>query len=158
MPSILTSPNGNSIILIPRSGSHSIAMAMLQSFYPDIEITDSYHPAYFYPTSQDNGQKCVIVRNPIERFRSMVAHRNRTVEEQLENPIYGCEFCHITNYDRAFLFETQLQDCANWLGITVPLPHLDASENKPILTPEQENRVREIYAIDIELWESLMNP
>jgi hypothetical protein len=39
----------------------------------------------------------------------------------------------------------------------VPLPHLDASENKPVLTTEQENRVREIYATDIELWESLMN-
>lgn len=155
MPNILTSPNGNSIILIPRSGSHSIAMAMLQSFYPNIQVVEPNHPAKFYPFSNPDGPRCVVVRNPIERFRSMVAHTNTTVEEQLENPRYGCEFCHITNYDRAFLFETQLQECADWLGITIPLPHLDSTTNKPILTPAQETKAREIYAVDISLWESL---
>ena len=157
MSNILTSPNGNSIILIPRSGSHSIATAMLQSFYPDIEITQSYHPAKLYPLSNPNNSICVIVRNPIERFRSMVAQTNSTVEEQLENPRYGCEFCHITNYTTTFLFETQLQQCADWLGITVPLPHLDSTINKPILTPQQEDKVREIYAADLKLWQSLQS-
>jgi hypothetical protein len=58
---------------------------------------------------------------------------------------------------KIFLFESQLQECADWLGITVPLPQIDATEeaNKPTLTPEQEARVREIYAADIALWESL---
>jgi hypothetical protein len=37
------------------------------------------------------------------------------------------------------------------------LQHLDASEeaDKPTLSAEQEARVREIYADDIALWESV---
>jgi len=33
--------------------------------------------------------------------------------------------------------------------------NLCAIASKPLLTPEQEARVREIYAADIALWESL---
>jgi hypothetical protein len=129
---------------------------MLQSFHPDIEVTEPHHPAFFYPNSS-GGPIGVIVRNPVERFRSMVAHAQSTVEEQLASPRYGCEFCHGRTYDVYFRFEDQLQACADWLGITGPLPHLDSTEeaDKPVLTPEQENRVREIYADDIALWESL---
>ena len=56
-----------------------------------------------------------------------------------------------------FHFPDQLNDCAEWLGLPTPVPQLneEAEESKPILTPEQEARVREIYADDIALWESL---
>ena len=56
-----------------------------------------------------------------------------------------------------FRFEDQLQACASWLGITQTLPQLGPTEptEKPTLTAEQEIRVREIYAADIGLWESL---
>lgn len=87
----------------------------------------------------------------------MVAHAGTSVEEQLARPRYGAEFTHGTQFDRLFRFEDQLQECADWLGITVPLPHLDATEpsDKPTLTPQEEASVREIYAADIEIWESL---
>lgn len=157
MPKLLVSSNGRAIALIPRSGSHSIAAAMLASFYPDLPVTAGQHPAASYPAIDHAGAVCAIVRNPVERFRSMVAHAGTSVEEQLARPRYGAEFTHGTQFDRLFRFEDQLQECAGWLGITVPLPHLDATEpaEKPILNPEQEYRVREIYAADIALWESL---
>jgi hypothetical protein len=157
MPKVLRTPNGRGIYLIPRSGSHSFAAAALQSFHPSAEINSNEHPAASYPAAESGGLVCVIVRNPIERFRSMVAHAQSTVDQQLASPKYGCEFCHGYNFDMYFRFEDQLQECANWLGITVPLPHLDGTDDaeKPILTAEQEARIREIYAADIALWESL---
>jgi hypothetical protein len=58
---------------------------------------------------------------------------------------------------RYFKFETQLQECADWLGITEPLQVEDAlaEEEKPVLNEYQLEIVRGIYAKDIELWESL---
>jgi hypothetical protein len=50
-----------------------------------------------------------------------------------------------------------MNEAAKWLGLPTPLPHEDATNeaDKPTLTPEQEARVREIYADDISLWENL---
>ena len=79
-----------------------------------------------------------------------------SLEEHLASPIYG----PLTKgqFARYFRFENQLRECADWLGIK-NLPHIDATEesNKPTLTPEQEARVREIFAEDIELWNQLQN-
>ena len=49
-----------------------------------------------------------------------------------------------------------LQGMANYLGLTGELEKINVCPvDKPVLTPEQEARVREIYADDIALWESL---
>jgi hypothetical protein len=118
------------------------------------------HPAAYLNYQENSqphptGQLGVVVRNPIERFCSMVAHRRLEIGQQLQSPMY-LPLPHLS-YARLFRFEDQLQECANWLGITTSLPHLDATDehDKPTLTPEQENRVREIYAADVDLWESL---
>jgi hypothetical protein len=60
-------------------------------------------------------------------------------------------------FARVFKFENELRDVTEYLGLPFPLPQIDATEeaNKPVLTPEQETQVREIYADDIKLWESL---
>lgn len=159
MGDILKAPNGNCLKLVPRCASHSMAAAALQSFWPDVSLDGVSHPAAALPEqidfdgTQDN--LAVIVRNPVERFRSMVLHTGSTVDDQLDRPRYRPLPQHA--FVKAFLFETQLQDCADWLGITVPLPQIDASDesDKPTLTPEQEARIREIYSADIALWESL---
>jgi hypothetical protein len=99
----------------------------------------------------------MVVRNPVERFRSMIARRHLNVDSQLERPLYG-PLPSADCFERVFKFEHGgLQACADWLGITVSLTHEDASveADKPTLTPAQEAQVREIYAADIALWESL---
>jgi hypothetical protein len=85
----------------------------------------------------------------------MIAHRHLDVDEQLQNPFYGP--LPQGNFARYFRFEDQLDGAAEWLGLPTPLPVEDATDeaDKPVLTPEQEARVREIYAADIALWESL---
>lgn len=162
MGSLLRCPNGNALALTPRSGSHSLCVAALDSFWPDAERIVFGHPAAGLPNQEDYpadaaaaAEVAMVVRNPIERFRSMCAHKpNKTIQEHLDSPVYGPL---PTPPAKLFRFEDQLQECADWLGVTVPLPQIDPTEPtaKPNLTAEQEARVREIYAADIALWESL---
>lgn len=165
MGDILLAHNDRRLVLMPRSGSHSLVVAWMKQEEPEnLARWESEgrrcHPAA-YLNHQENSvsvSDCdlgVVVRNSIERFRSMVAHRALGIEQQLQSPMYLP--LPRLSYARLFRFEDQLQECANWLGISTPLPHLDATEpaSKPTLTPEQEARVREIYAADIEIWESL---
>jgi hypothetical protein len=160
MSDILRSPNGNAILLTPRSGSHSLAITAMQTFWPDVAISGNGHPAWRFGFQENwngtNQNVAIVVRNPVERFRSLCAHRlNMTVDEHLANLCYGP--LPQGNFVRYFRFEDQLNDAAEWLGLPTPLPQEDATSesDKPPLTPEQEARVREIYAADIALWESL---
>jgi hypothetical protein len=160
MSDILRAPNGNAILLTPRSGSHSLALAAMQAFWPDIPVGDEGHPAGYFGVQETwietNENVGIVVRNPIERFRSMCAHKPRiTLEQQLIFPIYGLLPQH--NFVRYFRFEDQLNDAAEWLGLPTPLSQEDATDeaDKPVLTPEQEIKVRQIYFQDILLWESL---
>jgi len=160
MGNLLRSPTtGTAVALTPRSGSHSLAVAAINAWWPGGEVFE-YHPANAFPNdenwdgTQDN--VAIIVRNPVERFRSMCAHRpERTLEEHLAQPVYGP--LPRGNFVRYFKFETELDAAAEWLGLPTPLPQEDATDPalKPDLTPEQEARVREMFADDIALWESL---
>ena len=161
MGNILRSPQtSNGILLTPRSGSHSLAVAALKHFWPDIFIiTEDCHPAGLFPVQETytgtQNDLAIVVRNPIERFCSMIAHRHLDVYEQLDKPMYGP--LPQGPFAKYFRFEDQLNEAAEWLGLPTPLPQEDATDPalKPVLTPEQEARVREIYAADIALWESL---
>ena len=160
MSNILRAPNGNGLFMTPRSGSHTFALAAMQAFWPEVPVGDA-HPAAYFGVQEDwdgtNKNLAIMVRNPVERFRSMIGKHGFSVEQQLSEsePFYPPLLKH--DFVRYFRFETQLDAAAEWLGLPTPLPHEDASDEaaKPTLTPEQEARVREIYADDIALWESL---
>jgi hypothetical protein len=171
MKNILRCPNGNGLFLAPRSGSHSFALAAMRTFWPEIPLGED-HPVLYLPVQEywdgTNTNLGIIIRNPVERFRSMIARQGLSVEQQLEQlePFYPPlfkhdlvlnDFGHHFDFVRHFKFETQLEAAAEWLGLPTPLPQEDATDeaDKPILTPEQETRVRDIYAYDIALWESL---
>jgi hypothetical protein len=117
------------------------------------------HPAAFLPIQEnwtgDNANVALVVRDPVERFRSMIAHRHLDVDEQLSQPMYGP--LPTGPFVRYFRFETQMDECAEWLGLPTPLITEDATDpaDKPTLTQEQEARVRELFAADVALWESL---
>jgi hypothetical protein len=50
----------------------------------------------------------------------------------------------------------QLQECADFLGIKVCLKTINKTRHdKPTLTKEQEEIVRDYYAEDVALWDSL---
>lgn len=165
MGDILKSPtNGRCVVFIPRSGSHSLALTALVTWFPDkhseylaaVATGETWHPAAFIPAPINADEVAMVVRNPVERFRSMCSHRpDRSIDEHLNSPCYGP--LPPGPFARLFRFEDQLNACAEWLGLPVPLPQEDATEeaNKPTLSEEQLTRVREIFADDIALWESL---
>ena len=159
MSQLIISPNtGNSLLLTPRSGSHSLSIAALREWYPDAVVPPDSHPAAALPHQvwSERLNVGLIVRSPLERFRSTVASRpERSLADHLECPLYMPLLQG--NFARYFRFEDQLNAAAEWLGLPTPLPREDATDpaDKPNLTPEQEARVREIYANDIALWESL---
>jgi hypothetical protein len=150
-------------VLTPRSGSHSLAAAALAAWHPEkhaayLASDGTWHPAAFLPEENFDGTQdaAIVVRNPVERFRSMCSHRlDRSVNEHLANPCYGP--LPQGAFDAVFKFENELDAVAEYLGLPTPLPQIDATDeaDKPTLTPEQEARVRELYAADIALWESL---
>jgi hypothetical protein len=153
---VLKMPNGRCFLPIPRSGSHCVGRAAIKSFHPGIEINEETHPIASYPDREkyDGSQKevAVLVRNPIERFRSTIAHLKLPFDSQIVKPAYG----FIPRGDfHYFKFETQLQACADWLGITAELVPESESPEKPELSEYQEGLMRGIYKKDIELWESL---
>lgn len=166
MRKLIAGNDGRFLLLAERSGSHSLSSAALQQWHPEKFVAwqasvTSEHPARYLPNlvwPYACESPAIVVRNPVERFRSMCGYKApRTLAEQLAEPTYGP--LPTGNWAVSFRFEDQLQECAEWLGITVPLPQLDASEesDKPTLTIEEEARVREIYAADIALWESLQD-
>ena len=104
-----------------------------------------------------------MVRDPVERFRSACARQGVSVEEGLTRQEYDVHFWPLAYMGLLakgvthFRFPDQLDACAAWLGLETPVPQTNAESEsqKPALTPEQEARVRETYAADIALWESL---
>ena len=163
MGDILRSPSGRCVVLAPRSGSHSLAAAALAAWHPEqhaayLASDGTWHPAALLPEENWDGTQnaAIVVRNPVERFRSMCAHRtDRSIAEHLERQCYGP--LPTGAFVRHFKFDDGLDAVAEYLGLPIPLPQIDATDeaDKPTLTPEQEARVRELYAEDIALWESL---
>jgi|5_EtaG_2_1085323.scaffolds.fasta_scaffold00140_59 hypothetical protein len=118
-----------------------------------------------------------IVREPVERFRSAygfmgLGKRIGSVDAVLDdliNETHALDSIRGTiasnihfrpqnrfDGDITFFRMDQLQDCADFLGIEVPLTRINQTKvEKPILTLAQEKTIRDYYAEDVDLWDSL---
>ena len=118
-----------------------------------------------------------IVREPVERFRSAVAFMNLiercgSIEDILDDLINehgqldnlrgtvagNFHFRPQTRFrgDITYFRMDQLQECADFLGIEVPLKTINITKNeKPILTKKQEDLIRDYYSNDVALWETI---
>lgn len=117
----------------------------------------------------------LAVREPITRFASTVAYLNLSVEQAinaLENgnevvvdklPMALSKNTHFlpqsiynTEGTKCYKFPEQLEQMCKDAGLDWPLPKInEGKNNKPILTPEQIERVKKFYAEDVKLYESL---
>ncbi len=162
-------PNNNKLAMVTRSGSHSIAHCLLRDFYPDKFIeyqqdTSGRHPTTFLSvTTLDQEYNVgVMVRNPIERLRSLCSKKNLSVSmliDSLQNgsyeTLYGMNL--INNRCVHFKFENGFQSILDFLGIYGNIEHISPSnpENKPELSGAELEIIRGLLKEDIELWESL---
>lgn len=164
-------------------------MMSLRYFYPeripDYPIIDGEgHRLNNYMIGEDLPDGCaVMVRNPIERFISLLWRMNISPEKAFcwlywfhglgDKPEYtdrhDLEYCagtswyhlapvsHLMNEKSKLFVFPDIMGMANYLGINTPIEKINFSKTaeKIILTPEQEYKVRQIYSDDIVLWKSL---
>jgi hypothetical protein len=167
----ITVQSGRRFALVARSGSYSLiwqavpeeARTPKQGWHPINATTNTIGSPLQADEPADG--LCCLVRDPVERFRSACARQGVSVEEGIERLESDVHFWSLESMGLIaagvthFRFPDQLDACAEWLGLATPVPQLneEPEEGKPTLTPEQEARVREIYAADIALWDSLQN-
>lgn len=165
----ITLSNGRRFALVPRSGSYSVIWQALpesaraggEGWHPINATTDTIGSPLLADEVADG--LCCLVRDPVERFRSACARLGVTPDEGLSLVNQDVHFWTLEYMGLLaagvthFKFEDGIDACAEWLGLPVPLPQLNAEDGsaKPTLTEEQEACVKEIYADDIRLWESL---
>jgi hypothetical protein len=171
------------VALVTRSGSHSLFKSILSKYYPElpqdrndglfVNTEDRWHPVMNLPDIIDMSHEpkefltkefAVVVRNPVERFTSSCARLMKSPTEVLDNHMNNVHVWTLKSMGlldapkaKYFLFESQLEDCATYLGLDLPLPELNGEPNKPELTSEELSRVQAHFADDIALYERLNN-
>jgi hypothetical protein len=161
---------GRALALVTRSGSHALMNLMLPEVYekkiPSNLKEDRWHPIMNLDGRDlSNGlpecEVCCMVRNPVDRFRSSCARRNKTVEEGLledEVHFWTMESMGLLNDKiKYFLFSEQIDECAAWLGLPTPVPRLneEKDDKKPVLSESQLELVVKQYYNDNELYKRL---
>lgn len=162
--------NGKALALVTRSGSHALMNLMLPSDHiktqPEHLKEERWHPimnlqGHDLILGLPECEVCCMVRNPIDRFRSACARRNKTVEEGLledEVHFWTMESMGLLNDKiKYFLFPEQINECANWLGLPTPVLRLNEEKDykKPSLNEKQLELVIKQYYNDNELYKKL---
>lgn len=158
-----------------------IEQILTTAAYPEGQSADTGQWQLMIPyRTRPAGEVVCIVRDPVERFRSAMAQVGITdvdatldelVNENGTHPEYRpvrgrrllSEDVHFQAQSRFsgeqiryFRFPDQIEQAAVALDLTLPLPEInEASRPKPELTPQQEQRVRDFYADDVALWDSI---
>lgn len=126
------------------------------------------------------GEVICLVREPVERFRSAMAQVgisdvdatiyeliNETGSHPEYRPVRGrrllSEDVHFRPQSvysgdpiRHFRFPDQMEEAAKALGLSLPLPVINEGTGiKPEISESQAAAIRELYAEDVALWNSL---
>jgi hypothetical protein len=162
--------NGKALALVTRSGSHALMNLMLPKGHiknhPEHLKEETWHPimnlqGHDLRMGTPGVPTCCMVRNPIDRFRSSCARRNKTVEEGLledEVHFWTMESMGLLNDKiKYFLFPEQINECASWLGLLTPVPRIneEKDDKKPVLNEQQLELVVKQYYNDIDLYQKL---
>jgi hypothetical protein len=187
-------PNGKSFAFISRSASSSMGLMALKQFYP--EKLAEYESD---PNNINTGTShrllggrlvntlpdgcAVMIRNPIERFGSLLNRTGYDWESALElvywvyntgeSPTRNNRLIERSSLDAAYHFMPyslivnensnlfqfpNLRSMANYLGIDENIPCEQVNEiSQPIsFNSDQLNRIEKTYALDIELYNNIV--
>lgn len=165
----ITLDNGRRFALVARSGSYAIVWQCLPENLRN--PSDGWHPinattnTVGSPLKEDEPTEglCCLVRDPVERFLSSCARQRVTAAEGMQRLADDVHFWPLADMGLLqdgmthFRFPDEIDKCAAWLGLPVPVPQLNSESAlaKPTLTAEEEAQVRQLYAADIAKWETL---
>jgi len=177
-----------------KCGSSSVARAVIKQFAPETEqkIQNAHYPPGqgpdnkqwqgFAPTAKETElPKLMLIRDPVERFRSAMAQfaltdvdaaldsiQNgtpiqmvmRDVQRSLkDNPHFTTQASLASGEVALYRFPDDLEEFATAAGLDYPLPVINEAKNaKPELTAEQTATLREIYADDVALYDASTEP
>lgn len=182
-----TLPNNKSFCFVSRSCTSSIGLMCLKQFYPERltgNINDGQgHRLLEYKLDDTLPPGCAImIRNPIERFKSLLGRMNKTPEQVFswlywfygigDKPkitnrhdieyTYGTTAYHFIPVSKFIQPDSNLFTFPNILGMTNYLGiYTDIEKINVSLTLKTEMNEKEIecfnkiYSDDIKLWESL---
>jgi hypothetical protein len=164
------------IAIIYKSGSSSIAKAVIDAYYPQIANATFHFPPDgqginrpgwqgICPKIKDPEISYAAIREPVERFLSALAQIGETDINEVLTKLENDDFYnpHLWKQSRGlrektklYKFPQQLEEFANDTGLSYPLPEINDGDGhnppKLELTQEQEDRVKEIYKEDILLY------
>lgn len=142
--------------------------------YPDgVTVDTAQHHRWCPSRINPDRPVVVVIRDPVDRFRSAMAQVGLTDADAVLQEFadeagnvtgrYGrkisanIHFLKQTRFDGDVTYYpmTRVDDAAAALGLTTPLPVINERPDKPTLTAAQEQAVRDWYAEDVALWESL---
>jgi len=163
----------------------ALCREIIRTYYPDLEefiqaasypegvtVDTARHHRWVPQRINPDRPVVVLLRDPAERFRSAMAEVGLDdvdavlAELAAESGDYGrgpagrllaanVHFLPQTRFEGDITYYTEPDEAAAALGVQVPLPTANESSQKPTLTPSQEHAVREWYANDQTLWDSL---
>lgn len=177
MRGVLWHNNSVGLVLVPRSGSFTLFSLVLEHFNPQARQESWLPPnrTRWHPVMNLQREMCdlstnsipgevtfaVVVRDPIERFRSACARLQKTPAEVIANSLgdvhtWTIESMGLLEHPQAryFLF-SELEECAQFLGLPTPLPETNGEPIKPDLSAEELQFVNQHYANDILFYNKL---
>lgn len=154
------------LCFIPRTGSTSLLKLIEDKYYPNnhkgIGVTPHFR---IHSVIDDHKRELVsMFRNPVERFVSGCAQKKYTIEHgiaelQKERVDFHIRSQHtfLSNDSptKLFKFPEQIDSCAEYLGLPTPVPFLNVSKSKPVVTKKQLAWLKEYYKKDLEIFNSL---
>ena len=155
--------------MIGKSGSSAIAKAIYINGRDDVSevMLLSNAPGFQHRVPQTQEANCPIipVRDPVERFRSACAQEDRTAAQEISRLERGRTSYHTKKTSsylfspcRLYKFPEHIGEITKDLGLdNIPPMNIGEHNNlpKPILTEEEIQKVEELYADDLELFNSI---
>jgi hypothetical protein len=164
--------------------SSSVVYAILQKFYPlnlesvrviqgkpatdELKSQSRLHMVCPKIVPTPSTPVVVLFRDPVDKFLAACAETGVTAGEvdlaiqlqesqsRLKNIHFMEQHTFLTPNCTVFKFPDRLEEFCALVGLDYPLPVINTgSAAKPELAPEQEARVRQIYARDCEIFASL---
>jgi len=160
---------------VPRSGTQILLKEIIAKYHPQSTAEFIISDTEWKPVSTLESVKelnsleissldfAVVVRDPLERFRSSCLKLNYSVEQAL-NDLNNVHLVSLKNMGllessnvRCFPYSNEgLASCSSYLGLdkSPTLPEEDENK-KPILTQEQIDLIKSAYSYDCEVFSKL---
>ena len=163
------------LAFVSRSGTQILFKEIVSKYEPEstsefVILDTEWKPASTLESIKDLNSLdvssldfAVVVRDPVERFRSSCVKLNYSVEQAL-NDLENVHLISLKNMGlldspnaKYFSYSNEgFAGCSSYLGLeNSPSPAEEDESRKPVLTQEQINLIKSAYSYDYEVFSNL---